>query len=71
MLGARLSTETRHFLTTANRGDPSRTGDPDRVDEDTEDVNPLRRDVIDNVGRRFAIDDVLSVVGYARFLLTF
>lgn len=71
MLGARLSTETRHFLTTANRGNPSRAGDPDRVDEGTEDVNPLRRDVIDNVGRRYAIDDVLSVVGYARFMLTF
>lgn len=71
MIGAKLSTETRHFLTSANRGDPSRAGDPDRVDEDTDDVNPLRRNVVDNVGRRYALDDVFSMMAYARFLLTF
>jgi hypothetical protein len=71
LLGARMQTETRHFLTNANRGEPGRAGDPDRVDENTDDVNPLRRDVVDNVGRRYALDDVFNIVGYANFMLTF
>jgi hypothetical protein len=31
----------------------------------------VRRDVIDNVGRRYAVGDVTNVTGYFRFLLTF
>lgn len=72
-LGTKLSTDTRHFVTFTNRGDAgaSSGGDPDRVDPGTVEVNPLRRDVVDNVGRRYVIDDVLDVHGYLRVLLTF
>lgn len=72
-LGTKLSTDTRHFVTFANRGDAgaSAGGDPDRVDPGTIEVNPLRRDVVDNVGRRYVIDDVIDVHGYLRVLLTF
>lgn len=72
MIGANLSTDTRHFITAANRGkangDPS--SDPKLVDSDKE-INPVRRDVVDQVGRRYAVGDVLSAMGYFRFLLTF
>jgi hypothetical protein len=71
ILGANVGTDTRHFLSRANRGNPARSGDPDVVELGSVDVNPLRRDVIDNVGRRYAIDDVLSVVGYLQFWMTF
>jgi hypothetical protein len=73
LIGSRFSTDTRHFLTFASRGDPDREagGDPDRVDPDTAEVNPVRRDVVDNVGRRYAIDDVFDFMAYARFLVTF
>ena len=72
-IGAHLRTQTRHFLTGANRGDPSRdpSGDPDTVDAGTVEVNPVRRDIIDNVGRRYALDNVFQVIGFANFLLTF
>jgi hypothetical protein len=72
-IGAHLRTQTRHFITGANRGDPSRdpSTDPDTVDSGTVEVNPVRRDIIDNVGRRYALDNVLQVVGFANFLLTF
>jgi hypothetical protein len=72
-MGAHLRTETRHFITGANRGDPARDSstDPDTVDTGTIEVNPVRRDIIDNVGRRYALDNVLQVVGFANFLLTF
>ncbi|MEX1365568.1 MAG: hypothetical protein AB1Z98_20740 [Nannocystaceae bacterium] len=72
-LGTKLSTDTRHFVTFANRGDAgaSAAGDPDRVDPGTVEVNPVRRDVVDNVGRRYVIDDVVDVHGYLRVLLTF
>lgn len=72
-LGTKLSTDTRHFVTFTNRGDASASsgGDPDRVDPGTVEVNPLRRDVVDNVGRRYVIDDVVDVHGYLRVLLTF
>ncbi|MBC8069869.1 MAG: hypothetical protein IAG13_16140, partial [Deltaproteobacteria bacterium] len=45
--------------------------DDDRVEPNTREVNPVRRDVVDNVGRRYVIDDVVDLYGYARFLLTF
>ncbi len=71
-LGAVLSTDTRHLITAAGRGkaaaDPS--SNPQVVDSEKE-INPVRRDVIDNVGRRYAIGDVMSAMGYFRFLLTF
>lgn len=71
-IGAMLSTDTRHFITAASRGkataDPA--SDPKLVDSDKE-INPVRRDVVDNVGRRYAVGDVLSAMGYFRFLLTF
>lgn len=67
-LGTELQSDTRHFLTFADRGD---TGDNDLVDPGTTEVNPVRRDVVDDVGRRYVIDDVLSVAAYLRFLLTF
>lgn len=72
-LGVKASTDTRHFVTFTNRGDAdaSGTGDPDRVDQGTVEVNPLRRDVVDNVGRRYLIDDVVDVHGYLRILMTF
>ncbi|EDM78688.1 hypothetical protein PPSIR1_29593 [Plesiocystis pacifica SIR-1] len=69
--GADLSTDTRHYLTAASRGDGDRAGDPEIVDPDTVDVNPVRRDVVDNVGRRYAVDDVFNVQGYMNFVLTF
>jgi hypothetical protein len=72
-LGVRANTDTRHFVTFTNRGkaDGTAGGDPNRVDQGTVEVNPLRRDVVDNVGRRFVIDDVLDLHGYLRVLLTF
>jgi hypothetical protein len=69
--GVDMKTDTRHFLTTTTRGDGKKTGDPNVVEPDSIDVNPVRRDVIDNVGRRYAIDDVLLLTGFANFILTF
>jgi len=71
MLGVNVLTDTRHFLTFTNRGDADGGTDDDRVEAGTREVNPLRRDVVDNVGRRFVIDDVLDLYGYARIMLTF
>ena len=69
--GVNVFTDTRHFLTFTNRGDADGGADDDRVEANTKEVNPLRRDVVDNVGRRFVIDDVLDLYGYARIMLTF
>ena len=69
MLGTRLRTDTRHFITFADRG-KDKNGN-DRVDPNTDEVNPLRRDIIDNVGRRYVVADVLDVYPYLNFLLTF
>ena len=71
LAGVNVFTDTRHFLTFTNRGDAKGGADDDRVEAGTREVNPLRRDVIDNVGRRFAIDDVLDLYAYARIMLTF
>jgi hypothetical protein len=72
-LGVRAATDTRHFVTFTNRGRADRQtgGDPERVDQGTVEVNPLRRDVVDNAGRRYVIDDVIDVHGYLRLLFTF
>lgn len=74
-LGVKASTDTRHFVTFTSRGDADATTgggtDPDRVDQGTVEVNPLRRDVVDTVGRRYAVDDVIDMHGYLRVLLTF
>lgn len=74
-LGVKASTDTRHFITFTSRGDASAASgagtDPDRVDQGTVEVNPLRRDVVDTVGRRFAVDDVIDLHGYLRVLMTF
>lgn len=70
-IGANISTDTRHFITAATRGDAAGGPNDDRVDPGTREVNPVRRDVIDNVGRRYAVDDVLTAMGYVNFLLTF
>ncbi len=70
-LGVNLSTDTRHFVTAAGRGDAAGGSDPDRVEPNTREVNPVRRDVIDNVGRRYVVDDVISALGYLQFMLTF
>jgi hypothetical protein len=70
-LGVSVQSDTRHFLTYTNRGKADGGEDDDRVEEGTPEVNPLRRDVVDNVGRRYVIDDVLDMYGYARFLLMF
>jgi hypothetical protein len=69
LLGANMMTDTRHFLTFTDRGDDKNGND--MVDPNTTEVNPVRRDVVDNVGRRYMIDDVLNIFGYASFLLTF
>ena len=67
-----MQTDTRHFVTFANRGDASAAGGTgERVEPGTRQVNPVRRDVVDNVGRRYMVDDVVDVYGYLRFLLTF
>ncbi|MBC8071712.1 MAG: hypothetical protein IAG13_25530 [Deltaproteobacteria bacterium] len=71
MLGVNVQTDTRHYLTVANRGKADGGADDDRVEPNTREVNPVRRDVVDNVGRRYVIDDVVDLYGYARFLLTF
>ena len=72
-VGMKMATDTRHFVTFANRGDSGATtgGDPERVDQGTAEVNPLRRDVVDNVGRRYVVDDIIDVHGYLRVLMTF
>lgn len=70
-LGVNVQTDTRHFLTFTSRGRAEGGADDDRVEAGTSEVNPLRRDVVDNVGRRFVIDDVVDLYGYARFMLTF
>ena len=74
-LGVRANTDTRHFITFTSRGDAdAATGpdfDPNRVDQGTVEVNPLRRDVVDNAGRRYAVDDVIDLHGYLRVLMTF
>ena len=71
MIGANVMTDTRHLISAASRGKANGPGaDPQLVDDPRE-VNPLRRDVIDQVGRRYAIGDVVSAIGYFRFLLTF
>ncbi len=69
MLGTNLITDTRHFLTNADRGDDKNGND--LVDPDTTEVNPVRRNIIDNVGRRYVIDDVFNAYAYMNFLLTF
>jgi hypothetical protein len=69
--GVNVFTDTRHFLTFANRGDADGGDDDDRVEAGTREVNPLRRDVVDNVGRRYVIDDVLDLYAFARIMLTF
>ena len=71
MAGFTVQTDTRHFLTFTNRGKADGGADNDRVEPGTKEVNPLRRDVVDNVGRRFVIDDVIDTYAYARFLLMF
>jgi hypothetical protein len=71
MLGMNSSTDTRHFISNASRGKAALGGDPNLVEPGSAEVNPVRRDVIDNVGRRYAVGDVLNVMGYFRFLLTF
>jgi hypothetical protein len=69
MLGTNITTDTRHFLTNTDRGNDL-NGD-DEVNPGTTEVNPMRRDIIDNVGRRYVIDDVFSIYGYLKFMLTF
>ncbi len=71
--GMKMATDTRHFVTFTNRGDAGATtgGDPDRVDQGTAEVNPQRRDIVDNVGRRYVVDDIIDVHGYLRVLMTF
>ncbi len=71
MLGADARTDTRHWITNAGRGNGKLQGDLNLVDPGTAEVNPVRRDVIDNVGRRYAVGDVFAVMGYFKFLITF
>ncbi len=69
--GVNAMTDTRHFVTAATRGKGDRAGEPDLVDPDTADVNPVRRDVVDQVGRRYAVDDVFIINAYLNFIVTF
>lgn len=71
MLGVDSRTDTRHWISNASRGKATGGTDNNLVEPGTAEVNPVRRDVIDNVGRRYAVGDVLNVMGYFRFLLTF
>lgn len=71
MLGADARTDTRHWITNAGRGNGKLSGDPNLVEPNSNEVNPVRRDVIDNVGRRYAVGDVFAVMGYFKFLITF
>lgn len=73
MIGADARTDTRHWITNAGRGNGklNADGDPNLVEPGTAEVNPVRRDVIDNVGRRYAVGDVFAVMGYFKFLITF
>ena len=70
-----MTTDTRHFITAAGRGDADLAGsggsNPNEVEAGTREVNPVRRDVVDNVGRRYAVDDVLNVNPYIRLNLVF
>ena len=74
-LGVNASTDTRHFITAAGRGDADLAGsggsNPDEVEAGTREVNPVRRDVVDNVGRRYAVDDVFNLHTYLRLMLVF
>jgi hypothetical protein len=69
--GVDMTTDTRHFVTAASRGKGDQAGEPDLVDPDTADVNPVRRDIVDQVGRRYAVDDVFNVRAYLNFIVTF
>jgi hypothetical protein len=69
--GVDMQTDTRHFVTAATRGDGAVSGDPEIVEDDSLDVSPIRRDVVDNVGRRYAVDDVFNINGYLNFVVTF
>jgi len=70
-MGTRITSDTRHFVSFAKRGDAAGGADDDRVEPGTSEVNPMRRDVIDNVGRRYAVDDVLNIDVFLRLLATF
>ncbi len=74
-IGFNLNTDTRHFVTAASRGDADQPGsggtNPDEVEAGTTEVNPVRRDVVDNVGRRYAVDDVFDMHAYLRLMLVF
>lgn len=70
-LGVNFQTDTRHFVTSAGRGNAQGGVDDDRVEVGTREVNPVRRDVVDNVGRRYMVDDVFDVYAHLRLLLTF
>lgn len=71
LAGLNLSTDTRHFVTFTGRGDASGGEDPDKVEPGTREVNPLRRDVVDAVGRRYVVDDVIDMYAYLRLVMTF
>ncbi len=72
--GADVKTVTRHFLTGAPRGidrnNNGTVGNAAQGDNPNE-INPVRRDVVDNVGRRYVLDDMINVRGFFNFLLTF
>ncbi len=74
-LGVNANTDTRHFITAAGRGNADLSGsggtNPDEVEAGTREVNPVRRDVVDNVGRRYAVDDVFDMHAYLRLTLVF
>jgi len=74
-LGVTANTDTRHFITAAGRGDADLSGsggsNPEEVEAGTREVNPIRRDVVDNVGRRYAVDDVFDMHAYLRLTLVF
>ena len=70
-VGTNLRTDTRHFLSATSRGDPTQFGNSKTIDANSTDVSPLRRDIIDNAGRRFAIDNVLDISSFVSILLTF
>jgi hypothetical protein len=82
-LGAGLANETAHFITFTDAGDDRRGTNPTSLDprkdlpnglvdpDDSEEVHPLHRPVIDQVGRRYRADETTIFTVFVSGALTF